>query len=378
MIALMVILTNTDVFPFASNTYFIYYGRPLLWLGVAFIVYKFPRQRAVGRLSLRRFIIQMAVWAAVIHLIFMMVGGLISGFGRSPYAFGLVTSTINFLYVASLLLGVEAARAYLINSYKGKRPVLVIGLISLFLMFTELTFTEFRNFAEPVKVVRFVGSIFLPVFAQNILTTYFAYLGGFVPAAVYHGILMAFEWFFPILPKMTWPMKTFLGCFVPVFMLLSVRHFYLLQARAIKRVTTDSEELFGWLVSSIISVVIIWFAVGLFPVYPSVIVTGSMEPMIKPGDIVLVQKIKGEEAQVGDVIQYYDIENEVYITHRVIAFKEEGKRTLVTKGDNNSSADAQPVSLEQVKGRVIKVLPKIGWLSLILRSNNPIPEGVIN
>ena len=32
MIALMVILTNTDVFPFASNTYFIYYGRPLLWL----------------------------------------------------------------------------------------------------------------------------------------------------------------------------------------------------------------------------------------------------------------------------------------------------------------------------------------------------------
>ena len=38
------------------------------------------------------------------------------------------------------------------------------------------------------------------------------------------------------------------------------------------------------------SVAIIWFAVGLFPLYPSVILTGSMEPDIMPGDVVLVAK----------------------------------------------------------------------------------------
>ena len=90
-------------------------------------------------------------------------------------------------------------------------------------------------------------------------------------------------------------MKTFLGCFIPTFTLLFVRHLYFLQARILKRTTTESEELFGWLLTSVISVAMIWFAVGIFPVYPSVVVTGSMEPQIKPGDIVLVKKITAKK-----------------------------------------------------------------------------------
>jgi signal peptidase len=120
----------------------------------------------------------------------------------------------------------------------------------------------------------------------------------------------------------------------------------------------------------------IWFAVGIFPVYPSVIVTGSMEPMIKPGDVVLVQKLEGDEVRLGDVIQYYHPEIKINITHRVIDINREGQMALITKGDNNSSVDADPVMPEQVKGKVIKVLPKVGWFTLILKSEQPVPEGV--
>ncbi|MGI6605862.1 MAG: signal peptidase I [Peptococcia bacterium] len=374
----MIILTNTNLIPLTNNINFIYFGRPLLWFGVAATVYCFPRTRAAGRLSLRRFVLNLAIGAAVINILFMMVGGMITGLGKSPYAVGLVTSTINFIYISCFVLGLEATRSFLVNSYKGKRAYLTIALVSFFYLFTEISLGEILNFSNGLEFVRFFGSEFLPALAQSILTTYFAFLGGFAPAAVFHGILLAFEWFSPILPDLTWPMKTFLGCFIPAFSLLVVRHFYLLQAHQIKRNSSESEELFGWLVTSIISVALIWFAVGIFPIYPSVIVTGSMEPMIKPGDLVLVQKIDGEKVCLNDVIQYYDPEREISITHRVIAINRTDKITLTTKGDNNTSADTDSVLLGQVKGKVLKVVPKMGWLTLFLRSNQPIPEGVEN
>lgn len=378
MLTFMIILTNTNLFPWTNNLYFIYLVRPLLWLSIALTVYRFPRVRAVGRLSLRRFIINLAIGSAVVNILFMMVGGMITGLGKSPYAFGPVTSTVNFLYIGSFVLGLEAARAYLINSYKGKRNLWIIALVGFFCVFTELSLREFQNLTTTYAVIKYLGSTFGPALALSLLTTYLAYLGGFVPAAIFHGIIILFEWFSPILPDLTWPMKTFLGCFIPTFTLLFVRHLYFLQARLIKRTSTESEQLLGWLVTSIISVALIWFAVGLFPLYPSVIVTGSMEPLIKPGDIVLVQKIAGEEAQVGDIIQFYEPERELNITHRVIEVNQEGTPCLFTKGDNNSFADSDPVSMAQVKGKVIKVIPKAGWFTLFLRSNQPIPEDVLN
>ncbi len=374
----ILILTNTNLIPFANNMQFIYFGRSLLWLGVAWLVYQFPRGRRAGRMSLQRFINHLAVGSAVVYLLFMMVGGMITGFGRSPYSFGLVTSSINFLYIFALTVGVEAARAYLLNSYKGKRVFFMIGLISFFFVFTEVSFRELRNLTTAFAAVKYFGSMFCPAFAVSILTSYLAYLGGFVPAAIFHGILLTFEWFSPILPDLSWTMKTFLGCFIPVFTLLFVRNLYYLQARLLKRTTTESEELFGWLVTSIISVAIIWFAVGLFPLYPSVIVTGSMEPVIKPGDIVLVKKIAGEEAVVGDVIQFYEPEGKLNITHRVMAINQEGTRLLETKGDNNAVPDSTPVAMEQVKGKVIRVIPKIGWFTLLLRSNDRVPSEAVS
>ncbi|HHZ17529.1 MAG TPA: signal peptidase I [Clostridia bacterium] len=376
MVLMMIILTGTELVPFANESYFIYFVRPLLWLGIALTVFLFPRTKPVARPSLRRFVINMAVGAAVVYILFMMVGGMITGLGKSPYSFGLVASTINLFYIAGFTLGVEAARSYLVNSYQGKYTVPVVALISLFFVFTRLSLREMQGLEAGMALMQYFGGTFFPAFAESLLTSYFAYLGGFVPAAAFHGILLAFERFSPILPDMTWPMKTFLGCFIPVFTLLFVRHMYFLQARLLKRTAEESNELFGWLLTSVFSVAMIWFAVGIFPVYPSVIVTGSMEPMIKPGDVVLVQKLEGDEVRLGDVIQYYHPEIKINITHRVIDINREGQMALITKGDNNSSVDADPVMPEQVKGKVIKVLPKVGWFTLILKSEQPVPEGV--
>jgi signal peptidase len=96
-----------------------------------------------------------------------------------------------------------------------------------------------------------------------------------------------------------------------------------------------------WIVSSVISILIIWFAVGVFPIFPTVILTGSMKPAIDPGDVVILRKADPSDVKVGDVIQYW--RGDVFIIHRVINIEATGE--FQTKGDNNISPDSNLVEL---------------------------------
>ena len=38
-----------------------------------------------------------------------------------------------------------------------------------------------------------------------------------------------------------------------------------------------------------------WFCIGVFSIYPTVILTGSMEPGIMPGDAVIIKRVAEED-----------------------------------------------------------------------------------
>lgn len=94
-----------------------------------------------------------------------------------------------------------------------------------------------------------------------------------------------------------------------------------------------------------------------------VILSGSMEPAISPGDVVIVD---GSAAvAVGDVITYRD--GEISTTHRVVGV-EDGQ--YVTQGDANGGPDAALVPPELVIGTVTLTIPLIGHV--ILWANSPV------
>lgn len=93
-----------------------------------------------------------------------------------------------------------------------------------------------------------------------------------------------------------------------------------------------------------------------------------MKPYIKRGDIVLVKKIDEDDIKnicVGDVIEY-TLENKTVI-HRVITIIEGsgGKKTFITKGDANNSADSEPVEESQIQGIAKSYIPYLGYPSVI-------------
>ncbi len=94
---------------------------------------------------------------------------------------------------------------------------------------------------------------------------------------------------------------------------------------------------------------------------PYVVISGSMEPEIPVGSVVLTAT---HTAEIGtqDVITYRI--GERTITHRVVEQNAEG---YITKGDSNPAEDPVIVSPDQVVGKVISCIPYVGYVILFLR-----------
>lgn len=90
------------------------------------------------------------------------------------------------------------------------------------------------------------------------------------------------------------------------------------------------------------------------------IISGSMEPTIKIGDVIIVKNVKTEnDIKVDDIIAYS--EQKSIITHRVIEIKEtDGRKAYVTQGDNNNAADEETIGFGRLEGVMVAILPKLG------------------
>lgn len=81
-----------------------------------------------------------------------------------------------------------------------------------------------------------------------------------------------------------------------------------------------------------------------------IVLSGSMETSIYTGDLVFVKMVDTDTLKENDIIAFRNEENKV-TTHRIKEIIEEDGETLYrTKGDNNSSEDANLVKTSDVEG----------------------------
>jgi signal peptidase len=104
--------------------------------------------------------------------------------------------------------------------------------------------------------------------------------------------------------------------------------------------------------------------------YPlATITSGSMWPVLKVNDLILMKGISGNQAQIGQIIIYQNTAG--FTIHRLIR-KENGK--LITQGDANDVEDA-PIAESQVVGRIVYIFGnhpfRIPYLGAISRSLGP-------
>lgn len=119
-----------------------------------------------------------------------------------------------------------------------------------------------------------------------------------------------------------------------------------------------------------------WFIYGLVAVFALVVLSskygllgfrlysvrsGSMEPSLAKGSLVLVR----EKAPVneGDIITFYTGFKNNTVTHRVIKIQREKDLVFYqTKGDANNAPDSVKVAADRVVGKVVGSAPYLGYI----------------
>ena len=95
---------------------------------------------------------------------------------------------------------------------------------------------------------------------------------------------------------------------------------------------------------------------------PLVVLTQSMEPLLHPGDVVVVEPVSGKDVAVGDVVTYRASDASL-ITHRVVEVQRStyaGREdTIIVQGDANNVPD-DPLVASQVVGRMLYRMPGYG------------------
>ena len=93
--------------------------------------------------------------------------------------------------------------------------------------------------------------------------------------------------------------------------------------------------------------------------------SGSMEPELSVGDVILSKKIMPKTLEIGDIISYNGREGDYkgkIITHKIVDIEETGfGRVFTTKGIAGKSNDP-PVDEYQVLGKMLFKVPLVGAL----------------
>jgi signal peptidase len=128
---------------------------------------------------------------------------------------------------------------------------------------------------------------------------------------------------------------------------------------------------FGWAILAVAVLLILAVAMPLaFGARPHTVLTGSMEPAIAAGDVVIDERVSPGAVAIGDVVTFRDPEDQSrLITHRVRSIRRAGSHFwFVTQGDANNTTERWRVRADGELGRVAYTVPWVGHVAVLTHS----------
>ena len=124
----------------------------------------------------------------------------------------------------------------------------------------------------------------------------------------------------------------------------------------------------GWILGTVFVVIMLLSFLsgpeskGLFGYRGYIILSGSMESVLTPGDFIVVKAEPYKTIKKNDIVTF-KVDNEV-ITHRVVKLSTNG---LTTKGDANKNEDSSQLTSKDYIGSLKLAIPYLGRLLIVLQ-----------
>lgn len=307
----------------------------------------------------KKIIFQYVNIALSVYILIYFLSGLFFTYGKNPYSIGIKGTIYNLYSVGLVILCREYIRYKLINNIPKKDMKIGFVLIVAVFSIQDIVSSSIQMNFSIQYIFKVIFSIVIPCIMKNCLYTYISQHSKYTISTFFEMILYFIQWIPPILPKTPWIFNTMIDVCIPFVLLMHC--IYYIETKDLRNIVKEKRPVKpkGFGPMAIIVIVVVWFFIGIFPIKPMGIATGSMVPELKIGDLVFIKKCGKDQIGVNDILEYKGEERTV--VHRVIKKYEDGGKTFfITKGDNNSDPDSEPVNEEQAEG---KVIAKIRYLA---------------
>jgi signal peptidase I len=103
---------------------------------------------------------------------------------------------------------------------------------------------------------------------------------------------------------------------------------------------------------------------------PTLVTSGSMQPLVAPGDVVMIRPVAPEELTPNTVV-LFERADDVRVLHRIVEQLPDG--TFRTQGDANAVPDSEFLHAENIRGAAVLAVPWVGRPSLWLSEGRVLP-----
>ena len=294
--------------------------------------------------------------------------GLAVGFLRNAYSRNFLTLLNNILMPIFIIILIEFIRYVVLWANKDKK--FFICLFTMVIIAFELAIS-IRSFpdVDAKSIFSLIATVVLPIVIKNSVMSYLCYHIGYKVPMLYRLIMDVYLFIIPIVPDIGDYLNSMILIALPG--LIYINSYAYIEEREKEVEHFFQNERFSWW-DIPIAVFIIGLAAlvsGFFPIYMIGVGSDSMNPAIKKGDAVIIEKINDSTKIKENLIIAYEREdNHKVIIHRVKEVTtSDGEVAYVTKGDANNTADSNVVYRNQIRGIVKVKIPFIAyptvWLS---------------
>lgn len=345
----------------------------ILFLGLIFIVSisisTFEKEKVLDRKSVTKTVIIYTLS----FLVFIYSLGIFFGYVKTSYSLKIINIIKNIFPVIFLIVIEELFRYHISTKGEKKKIILVLSVL-LFVLVDVSLVTHLYSFTNHSKIVELITMIIFPSIFKNSMLLFLSHRYGYRVCIIYQLIANIYLYIMPIFTDLSKYLQSVLMVLLPLFVGLSVYFgFKKMKMKDFKNKTVALKLMTGIIIS--ITIIMIALYSNLFSYTVAVIATGSMNPTLKRGDMIIIDKgyrNKLDKLEVGEIL-VFRVKDVIY-THRIVKIvKKNGRYSILTKGDRKGQAiDSWTVTDDDIFGIVKLKIPKIGYPSVWL---NRLVEG---
>ena len=314
-ITLIEIVTIILGFTIGSSFYFCL--KPFIYIGLALFTYLFIDKKYLVKRE-KRYINQITIMAIIGYMLLYILTGIIFGFANNPLVMKGKFFFLNLVYYVPTAISIELIRYRIISFIDKEKQFKYSILLSIILSFA-MSNLSLSMFQSTKAFIEMFYQLLVPNFVIGCFLSYVTLNGSLYASIIYVTVPILYNLFAKIIPNPQWIIPVLLKTIVPIIAYTTLEKMKVVKKKEPQKI--KQKHMLPSILGIAVMSITILFACGVFRIYPVAIASNSMKPTFERGDIQVIDK-KQQTYQVGDIIQFYGLNNTIFV-HRVVSVRKD-------------------------------------------------------